>query len=140
METMMAMVIHEKKLKKRPYLTCLNFCTMLTFSFFQVRKYTKMRTTSATNTSHSTNHAPKNTRIKLAMEAGLTSEAENQIPTPVMAPMVVVIRKATNKIRYANESHFSASSGLVFRRLKPLISSMATTGISPTAKAWLMTA
>ncbi len=58
-----------------------------------------MRQTSVMNTSHSTNHAQKKTRMRLAMEEGFTSDTDSQMPTPVSAPTVVVMRKATNRMR-----------------------------------------
>jgi len=51
-----------------------------------------------TKTTHSVNHARKNTRIRLPIAAGLTKAAENQMPTPVNAPTDVVITKHTRRI------------------------------------------
>ena len=61
-----------------------------------------IRPTSEMNTNHSVNHPQKNTRNKLPMAKGATSEVVSQMPTPVNAPTVVVMINTMNTIRCAS--------------------------------------
>ncbi len=91
MATIIAMVIHEKAARKMPKRKCFSLASGDLLADCQLKKYAMIRLTSVTNTIHSVNQPQKNTRIKLPMAAGFIKDAENQIPTPVNAPTVVVI-------------------------------------------------
>ena len=58
-----------------------------------------MRQTSVMKTIHSANQPQKKMRMRLPMEYGFTRLAENQMPTPVSAPTVVVTMKQKNSSR-----------------------------------------
>ena len=73
-------------------------------AFFQLRNHQQMSTTSLMKTSHSANQPQKNTRSSEPMANGANSEVESQMPTPVIAPTVVVTMNTMNVMRYASRS------------------------------------